>query len=167
MGKKSTTLATIGYESADLDDFLATLARCGVTRVIDIREIAISRRRGFAKSALSSALLNSGIDYVHLRGLGDPKEGRLAARSGDYFRFERVFHQHMKTDAAQRDLRTAAILAAEGGACLLCFERDHRTCHRTIVAQALSKIVPLTIRNLGVSAGLAKQCQSERQLAFA
>jgi uncharacterized protein (DUF488 family) len=78
MGIKQTILATIGYEGADVDDFVATLRSAGIRRLIDVRELAISRRRGFAKRALSGALADADIEYVHLRGLGDPKEaGRL------------------------------------------------------------------------------------------
>src|SRR3954453_21108705 len=86
MGTKSTILTTIGYEAAELDDFVATLLAAGITRLIDVRELPISRRRGFAKRALSEALADAGIVYVHLRGLGDPKEGREAARVGDLVR---------------------------------------------------------------------------------
>lgn len=155
MGTERKILATIGYEAADLADFIATLRAASVTCLIDIRELAISRRRGFAKRALSAALTDAGIGYVHLRGLGDPKAGRQAARAGDAARFRHVFTRHMRTEIAQVDLRRAADLVAEGGACLMCFERDHSACHRTIVAQALSDTVPATIRHLGVSIGLA------------
>lgn len=155
MGTKQTILATIGYESTNLADFIATLLASSVTRLIDIRELAISRRRGFAKKALSAALADAGIDYVHLRGLGDPKEGREAARAGDVARFQSVFTRHMRTEIAQADLGTAASLVAEGGACLMCFERDHSTCHRTIVAHTLSDTIPVTIRHLSVSTGFA------------
>lgn len=155
MKTKRTTLATIGYETADLADFIATLRAASVTRLIDVRELAISRRKGFAKRALSAALADAGIDYIHLRGLGDPKEGRQAARAGDVVRFRGVFARHMRTEVARADLRRAADLVAEGGACLMCFERDHSACHRTIVAQALSDTIPATIRHLGVSAGFA------------
>jgi uncharacterized protein (DUF488 family) len=155
MVTKQTILATIGYEGADLDDFVATLRSAGISRLIDVRELAISRRRGFAKRALSAALAEADIEYVHLRGLGDPKEGREAARAGDYMRFKKVFGGHLKTEAAQADLRTAVRLVAEGGSCLMCYERDHTACHRTIVAQSLSGNIQVTIRHLGVRAGLA------------
>jgi uncharacterized protein (DUF488 family) len=166
MGIKHTILATIGYEGADVDDFVATLRTAGIRRLIDVRELAISRRRGFAKRALSDALTDAGIEYVHLRGLGDPKEGREAARAGDYTRFKKVFGGHLKTETAQADLRTAMRLVADGAACLMCFERDHTGCHRTIVAQALSDNMPLTIRHLGVRSGLANSRSQAKARKF-
>ena len=153
----ATTLFTIGYEGADLADFVATLQAAGVPRVVDVRALAISRRKGFAKRALSSALMEAGIEYVHLKGLGNPKPGREAAWAGEDARFRSIFISHMATDVAQADLALAASLVAGGNSCLLCFERDHTVCHRAIVADALSGMVHVTIRHLGVSSGLAER----------
>jgi uncharacterized protein (DUF488 family) len=61
-----------------------------VRLLIDVRELPTSRRKGFAKSALSSALAAADIGYLHLKGLGDPKPGRDAARAGDYAGFLKV-----------------------------------------------------------------------------
>ena len=152
---RNTTLATIGYEGAALEDFVTTLSTASVKRLIDVRELAISRRRGFAKTALSAALAEAGIEYVHLRGLGDPKEGRDAARTGDVARFLKVFRAHMRTQKAQGDLKVAVDLVAVGGACLMCYERDHTACHRALVADAISATVPVKIRHLGVRHGIA------------
>ena len=51
---------TIGYEGATLCDFLATLQLAGVQSVLDVREVAQSRRRGFSKTALAEALKEVG-----------------------------------------------------------------------------------------------------------
>jgi uncharacterized protein (DUF488 family) len=147
---------TIGYEGADLDDFLATLRCVGVRLVIDVRELPISRRKGFGKAVLSARLGENGIGYVHLKGLGDPKEGRDAARAGDMERFRAIFNRHMKSAAAQTDLQRAEKLVEEGGVCLLCYERDHDKCHRTLVATQISDRIPSRIVHLGVKTGLGK-----------
>lgn len=49
-------LFTIGYEGAEIASFLATLARYGVAQVIDVRDVPISRKRGFSKNSLSKVL---------------------------------------------------------------------------------------------------------------
>jgi len=157
------TLATIGYEVADLTDFIATLHQAGISRLIDIRELPISRRKGFAKKALSEALTKVGIEYVHLRGLGDPKEGREAARAGKMLQFERVFKTHMATDIAQADLRSALRYTIDGGACLMCYERDHKTCHRGIVAHAISDMTEVVVRHIGVKHGLGRSYKKSDQ----
>jgi len=73
---------TIGYEGATVPEFVATLGSAGVQRVIDIRALPNSRRPGFSKTPLRNALAEADIDYVHLRALGTPAEGRAAAQQG-------------------------------------------------------------------------------------
>lgn len=147
-------LATIGYEGASLDDFIATLQAAGIRTLIDVRELPISRRRGFAKSALSTALTGEGIDYIHIKELGDPKEGREAARAGNFDRFREIYSRHLKGKPAQEGLKQAAKLVDDDGACLMCYERDYKTCHRLLVANALNDIVSVRINHLGVRQGI-------------
>jgi uncharacterized protein (DUF488 family) len=155
MDAQTPLLTTIGYEGSSLADFIETLLSAKVRRLIDVRELPISRRKGFAKNALSTALAAAGIEYIHLKGLGDPKVGRDAARRKDYAKFTKIFTAHMRTDAAQSDLRIAVELAKAGGSCLMCFERDPHHCHRTFVATAVCDNLPLTVRHLGVRTGVA------------
>lgn len=155
MRDQPLSLTTIGYEGALLDDFIATLKSSSIRTLIDVRELPISRRKGFAKKALSTALDAADIRYLHLKGLGDPKPGREAARAGDLAGFLKVFRAHMLTSAAQSDLAVAAINVASGRVCLMCFERDHAACHRTLIADAIHATVPVRIRHVAVRSGLA------------
>jgi len=149
-------LATIGYENAALVDFIATLQLAKISQLVDVRELPISRRKGFSKNALSDALSKVGIAYVHLKGLGDPKPGREAARAGNKGAFVRIFSAHLKTVVAQTDLAVAIEFATSGGACLMCYERAHQDCHRSLVAVAISaKLKDVSIRHLGVIHGNA------------
>jgi uncharacterized protein (DUF488 family) len=132
------TIATIGYEGSDLESFIEALLVAEIEVLIDVREVALSRKKGFSKNGLRSALERNGISYLHLRGLGDPKEGRLAARSGDYDGFRRIFHQHLRTDEARSDLEKAKTLVKSAKICLMCFESDPLNCHRRIVAEKLA-----------------------------
>ena len=163
MPQRKTLLNTIGYEGASLDDFLATLIAADVRCLVDVRELPISRRKGFAKNALSSALERAGIEYVHLKGLGDPKPGREAARRKDYGALREIFATHMKSEDARNDLKIASKFVLAGGTCLMCFERDPHTCHRELVAAAVCDSMPVEIRHLGVRSGLAKQKRRSSQ----
>jgi uncharacterized protein (DUF488 family) len=144
------TISTIGYEGSQLADFIDTLHRAGVEQVIDIREVAASRRPGFSKTALMNALAGDNIEYTHLRSLGDPKAGRDAARAGRYELFKSIFAEHMESETAKSALQIAIQLAAERPSTLLCYERDARTCHRNIVAYKMSELADFTVRHLGV-----------------
>ena len=165
-------LFTIGYEGADLADFLATLTACGVAQVIDIRDVPISRKQGFSKNALSDALAAKGIAYVHLKELGDPKPGREAARRGEFAAFRKIYGQHLKDPDAQAALNVAAQIAGETVSCLLCFERAPEHCHRTIVGAALAEKAGFAIKHLGVRKDAASHRRrdydrsSDRELAL-
>lgn len=150
MGRRQHPIFTIGYEGADIPDFIAALGKAGVTLVVDIRAIAASRRKGFSKNQLAAHLAEAGIGYRHLRGLGTPKRGRDAAHSGDLTTFERVFLTHMEEPEALLDLGEALALAKDQKACLLCLERDPEHCHRLIVAERMAKESGQKIRHLFV-----------------
>lgn len=143
---------TIGYEGASLDDFLASLVLAGVRQVLDIRQIAQSRRRGFSKTALSNALGSQGLEYSHLRQLGDPKPGREAARRGDIDQFKQIFEAHLSLSATQEALSQASELVQSVPTALLCYERNPQHCHRSLVAQRLTELCSLSVRHLGVVA---------------
>lgn len=148
---------TLGYESAAIEDFIATLKAAGIERIIDVREYPLSRRKGFSKNVLHALLQANDIEYVHLKGLGDPKEGREAARAGDYKKFMKIFSSHMKTEYALSDLKTAIELASSSVSCLLCYERSPDECHRTIVAQAIAADTGQRIQPIGVREGIARK----------
>jgi uncharacterized protein (DUF488 family) len=86
----SLRIFTIGYEGAAMDEFLAALKNAGVERLIDVRALPLSRRPGFSKSPLRSTLEEAGIEYVHLKALGTPAEGRSAARAGRHADLKRI-----------------------------------------------------------------------------
>lgn len=145
-------LCTIGYEGTDVGQFIETLTANRINVLLDIREAPISRKKGFAKAALEAALRAHDIGYVHLKGLGTPKEGRDAARAGNRSMFERVFAAQLRTAESKRDLGTAIGLAGSSKVCLMCFEKDYRQCHRSIVADLMTETTGQTIRHLEVPA---------------
>jgi uncharacterized protein (DUF488 family) len=144
------TISTIGYEGAQIDAFVYTLGVAGVDFVVDVREVAGSRRPGFSKNSLRQHLSLAGIEYIHLRDLGDPKEGREAMRRGDRATFERIFMDRLQTAAARTQLDEAIELASKHSIALLCYERDPRSCHRTIVAAKMKEQTSFAVRHLGV-----------------
>lgn len=148
-------ISTIGYEGARPDDFVGTLQLVDVRLVIDIRDRAQSRRPGFSKSALRHSLEAVGIGYIHLKELGDPKDGREAARSGDFARFRQIYAAVLRTPEATDALGQIAALSGQMSVCLLCYERDHRECHRKIVADRLESVVGSKVRHLGVQSNVA------------
>src|SRR4051794_16682918 len=99
-----TTLATIGYENATVPRFLDALKAANVDLLVDVRAVASSRRPGFAKTKLGENVGSVGIEYLHLRGLGTPADGRAAARAGRHEEMRAIFMEHMETSEAQDEL---------------------------------------------------------------
>ena len=137
---KSKKLFTIGYEQTPAKAVLDELQRAGVKLLVDVRAIASSRRPGFSKSQLAAGLDARGISYLHLRGLGTPKDGRLAARSGDMKALSKIYHAHLKTAQAREEMdELAALVMKAGPVCILCYERDHNVCHRKFIAEIIEE----------------------------
>jgi uncharacterized protein (DUF488 family) len=129
---------TTGYEKVGQGDFVAALKAAKIKTLVDVREVANSRRAGFSKKSLAAALDEAGIAYVHLKPLGTPKAGREAARKGDNKTMRRIFEARMVEPESQLALAEAAELAGKGRVCLMCLEHDWRVCHRAIVAEHLA-----------------------------
>jgi uncharacterized protein (DUF488 family) len=129
---------TIGYENATVGDFLTALREAGVERVIDIRAVPNSRRPGFSKTPLRNALAEVGIDYVHLRALGTPADGRAAARSGRHDDLVRIYAGQLELPEAIAQGAQMIDLARERPSALLCYERDPAECHRTLLISAVA-----------------------------
>lgn len=137
----TATLFTIGYEGADPDRLAAALRDAGVATLADVRAVALSRKRGFSKTALAAHLAGNGLAYLHLRALGTPAAGRAAARAGDSATMRRIFcDEVLDTPAGEAALTDLAARAAgtEGPICLFCFERDPAGCHRRVLAERLA-----------------------------
>ncbi|MCR6645296.1 MAG: DUF488 domain-containing protein [Terricaulis sp.] len=135
---KTTKLWTIGYENVGVPDFIAALQAANIKTLIDVREIANSRRAGFSKKALMASLAEAGVAYIHLKPLGTPKAGREAARKGDSQTMRRIYEAKLAEPEAQLALAETTEIAAKGRACIMCLEHDWRVCHRAIVAEHLS-----------------------------
>lgn len=129
-----SALFTIGYEGSEIEHFVTTLLTAGVQTLVDVRAVAVSRKRGFSKTALRDRLTASGIEYVHLISLGDPKPGRIAAREGRMAQFRRIYSAHLDTPGAMAALDDLMHIVDSKPTCLMCFELDPTGCHRRIVA---------------------------------
>lgn len=130
-------LWTIGYENVGVPEFVATLKEAKIKTLVDVREIANSRRAGYSKKSLAASLDEAGIAYVHMKPLGTPKAGREAARKGDSKTMRRIFEAKLVEPDSQLALAETADLAKKGRVCIMCLEHDWRDCHRAIVAEHL------------------------------
>jgi uncharacterized protein (DUF488 family) len=133
-------LYTLGYQGVDVDTYVQRLKSAGVGIVADVRETPWSHKRGFCKNILSAELSKSGIEYIHVKSAGNPKENRRTAIDmADCLRRYRDYLNNNPagiTDLIQV-IRTAA--ASNRTVCLTCFERDVHDCHRSILVDAMRR----------------------------
>ncbi|HEX2802448.1 MAG TPA: DUF488 domain-containing protein [Sphingomicrobium sp.] len=129
---------TIGYEAATQGEFVSALKEAGVERIIDVRALPNSRRPGFSKTPLRNALAEAGIDYVHLRALGTPADGRAAARAGRHEELKRIYSGQLELPEAIAEGAKMIELAGERPSALLCYERDPAACHRSLLLRAIA-----------------------------
>jgi uncharacterized protein (DUF488 family) len=132
-----TELYTIGYEGRAMEDFVDDLRFADIEVLVDVRELPISRKPGFSKTKLSEHMSQAGVDYLHLRSLGSPRDSRKRLReSGDFNTFSREYADHLEFNSD--DVRCLVELINSGRrAAIMCFERDHNQCHRSLLVSAL------------------------------
>jgi uncharacterized protein (DUF488 family) len=144
----TATVFTIGYERRSQDGLVRDLAQAGVSLLADVRELPLSRRQGFSKTALGRALEEAGIGYAHYRALGNLKPYRDAWKRGDSAAGAAGYLAHIGGDSSEA-VDTLAVRVAEGGVCLLCVEHEPERCHRALLADSLrERLGELDVRHL-------------------
>ena len=139
--KETNTIYTIGYEGLAFEEFLEFLIDNKIEQLLDIRELAISRKNGFSKGRLNSYLREAGIRYKHMSSLGSPKNIRHELRENwNYKRFFKEYREHMKDDEdIINDLTDLEGLSKMRKTAIMCYEQDWTKCHRRIICEELHK----------------------------
>jgi len=83
-------------------------------------------------------LADEEIDYVHLRALGTPADGRAAARAGRHDDLVRIYAGQLELPEAIAQGAQMLDLASETPSAVLCYERDPADCHRTLLLSAIA-----------------------------
>ena len=122
-------LFTVGYQGRTVVDLVRVLTDAGVKRVIDVRELPLSRKHGFSKTPLSAALAEAGIAYVHLKAAGNP----YRHEAGDMERCLALYRAHL--DRLPDVIAEIRQLAAGSPVALLCAEANPKQCHRSVIAR--------------------------------
>jgi uncharacterized protein (DUF488 family) len=143
---RAPALFSVGYEGRNLDELVTLLREHRVTVLLDVRLNAVSRKPGFSKQRLRTALEEAGIEYRHARALGNPKDNREPFHTGDTARGVRTFRALLSSDEAGLELGYLAELLVSERVAVFCFERDHDRCHRQVILDALPDMQQGAIR---------------------
>jgi len=143
---------TLGYSGYDIETFVDKLLVNEIECLIDVREIPISRKKGFAKNALMERLADSGIEYRHHKALGSPKVLRHQVRKDrDYLTFFAGVRRHLRKPDGVEAVREAIETAREMRSCLMCFCPDWENCHRSCVVDSILASSYFSFKHLGLN----------------
>lgn len=128
---------SVGYEGKSVAAFLDTLRKNGINVVVDVRELPLSRKKGFSKTQLQKLLSEVGIEYVAEKRLGNPYRKMLKARELSWDGFKILFENYLRSniDAVEKVVE----MNHSRNVCLLCYEKDHKNCHRSVISDVIEK----------------------------
>lgn len=134
---------TVGYEGLTIDSFLNKLVTRNIMAVIDVRNNPQSMKFGFSKKSFSEYVEKAGMKYVHIPELGIPSALRKGL--GDSVSHETLFKKYEtellpKQAAAKK--RLLDLIIEYPRVALVCFESDHKFCHRNTLVENLKRENP-------------------------
>jgi uncharacterized protein (DUF488 family) len=131
---KGTTvqIISVGYESRSLEELVQVLQRAGVELLLDVRELPLSRRKGFSKTPLSNRLTESGIEYRHVKVAGNP----YRQQRGNTERCLALYSAHLTRNPTIVS-EVVSHLEDASKVAVLCVEHEHSACHRSILIEKL------------------------------
>lgn len=134
-------LFTIGYEGRSLENYLNTLIRNGIKILVDVRNNPVSMKPGFSKSQLRTYCENLGIGYIHIPEVGIVSELRKNLKSQeDYEELFAAYRREILPTTVSFQQRILNILLCYHRIALTCFEAESQRCHRSHLADAISKL---------------------------
>jgi uncharacterized protein (DUF488 family) len=146
--KAQTAVYTAGYEGKSVDTFFNHLLKNGIRLIIDVRANPVSRRYGFSKRQFSEIARRLGLDYRHMPDLGIPSKYRVDLSDFDsYQRLLKKYEQEMIPKLGD-EIDKVGKLMVETPAVLVCVEKDVRCCHRSRLADAISRKTGLEVKHI-------------------
>ena len=132
------TIFTVGYEKRSGEELMSLLRDAGAEVLADVREKPMSRLPDFRAASLRQLCQEAGIEYEGWAQLGSTEDQRdHLKKTGDFALFASHFRRHVEK-SRQDDLDKLTKKAQKKTVALLCYERDHEDCHRSIVADIVA-----------------------------
>lgn len=148
-------LFTFGYEGLNIDSFIARLKETGIKTIIDVRELPLSRKKGFSKNSFATYLHSAGIAYAHMPALGCPKPIRNAYKiNSNWSEYTKEFNTYLATQTSA--IKELSKISRSTSACLICFEADFNLCHRSLIARACQKESGVKITHITAKTTIAE-----------
>jgi uncharacterized protein (DUF488 family) len=134
------SIFSVGHGTRPIEEFLEVLRAAEVKTLADIRSAPGSRRHPqFGQAALAASLTETGIEYMHLRGLGGrrdaaPDSPNVALKVEAF----RGYADHMSTEEFAADYARLVATARQGATAFMCAETLWWRCHRRLLSDRLT-----------------------------
>lgn len=138
---KNNVIYTIGHSTRSIDEFINILIIYKIQTVLDVRTIPKSRHNPqFNKEQLIEALKNSNIKYEHLELLGGLRHSKKDSINLGWSNASfRGYADYMQTPDFSKGLKKLEKIAKKQTVAIMCAEAVPWRCHRSLIADALSK----------------------------
>ncbi len=132
-------LYTIGHSTRPIEEFSGILKTYRITLLADIRTVPRSRHNPqYEQAALSDALRNQNIGYIHMRALGGLRHARKdSVNTGWKNASFRGYADYMQTQEFADAVEDLIALSEKETTAIMCAEAVPWRCHRSLVADAL------------------------------
>ena len=139
-GIAAPVVYTVGHSTRSSEEFIGLLQAHGIEHLVDVRTIPKSRHNPqFGREALAAALLQAGIRYTHMPGLGGLRRAAPGSPNSGWRNASfRGYADYMQTAPFQQSLAACIALAGAERIALMCAEAVPWRCHRSLIADALT-----------------------------
>jgi uncharacterized protein (DUF488 family) len=135
----SVSAFTIGYEGCSPDQFIKLLLSEQIEILVDVRKDAYSKADiSYSEGTLCRILTEAKMKYIHIPELGVDYNLRQELKSNhDYATYFKRYSEYLEKNP---DLVSfLADLSRNNRICLMCYEKDFRRCHRSVLAEKLEE----------------------------
>jgi uncharacterized protein (DUF488 family) len=138
-GKIARPIFTIGHSTRTLNELIDILRAHGITRLVDVRKMPMSRSNPqFNRPFLSRALRNRRMSYRYMQSLGGFRRPSKDSINAGWRNLSfRGYADYMQTSEFEVALDDLVKLAAEKTTAIMCAEAVPWRCHRSLIADAL------------------------------
>ncbi|MGC1243766.1 MAG: DUF488 domain-containing protein [Chryseosolibacter sp.] len=133
------TIWTIGHSTRSWEEFGHLLLMHRIQLLVDIRAFPGSRRHPqFNKEILSASLIDSGIGYTHMPGLGGRRKPRENSSNTAWRHAAfRGYADYMQTTEFKNEVSQLEMMATKERTAYMCSEAPWWKCHRALVSDFL------------------------------
>ena len=137
--KAKKRLWTIGHSTRSLEEFKQILSSHRINLLVDVRSFPGSRRYPhFNKSQLAEALMDAGVEYLHLKELGGRRPARADSKNTAWKNQSfRGYADYMESEEFQKGIEQLLEVSESSKTAIMCAEALWWRCHRSLISDAL------------------------------